>query len=350
MPVPEPGGHTLAVVSTSLHVLYLAEFAHRHGTASLELVILLKRSTDRAQIEQVLDEIDCDAVHWVDATSRFASRFISVYEVFGLGDLRLARSHYTFGVFADYGRSLLANVDCERYYWLGDGTKIIYETSRAGAASVNRHRLQSYADPVVRMLSRKRLLLQQEPQVFSPFSLGVPGQELNNFDWLREHYGNANVGAGTSDAVYFFGSYFSERGGRVLMADADYLNYMQRVVEYYSERNLDLVYVPHRHEGSEKLARIGALPGTRVERFSYPAELEFCKRGERPVHVASFFSTCLIHFQLLGLSDTVTAFYLDFAHHDASYRPVAEEIYAAIRQTLGEGAVIDLDEQVRRAA
>ena len=128
--MPESPAHALAVVSTSLHVLYLAEFAHRHGITSLELVILLKRSTDRAQIEQVLDEIDCDAVHWVDATSRLANRFISVYEVFGVGDLKLARERYTFGVFADYGRSLLANVDCERYYWLGDGTKIISRPPR----------------------------------------------------------------------------------------------------------------------------------------------------------------------------------------------------------------------------
>ncbi|NND69864.1 MAG: hypothetical protein HKN19_19900 [Halioglobus sp.] len=354
MPMPESSPHALAVVSTSLHLLYLAEFAHRYRIASLELVILLKRSTDRAQIEQVLDEIECAEVHWVDATGRCASRFISVYEVFGIGDLSLARSCYTYGVFADYGRSLLANVDCERYYWLGDGTKIIYETSAVGAASVNRHRLQSYADPVVRMLSRKRLLLKHEPQVFSPFALGVPGQELNNFDWLREHYRSAGVGTGgaanMADVAYFFGSYFSERGGRVLMTDDDYLAYMQRVVDYYAARGLELVYVPHRHEGDEKLARIAALPGTRVERFTYPAELEFCKRKERPAHVSSFFSTCLIHFQLLGLSDSVTAFYIDFARHDAGYRPVAEEIYAVIRQTLGEDMVIDLDEQMRRVA
>ncbi len=342
--------HALAVVSTSLHLLYLAEFAHRYGVTSLELVILLKRSTDRAQIEQVLAEIECDAVHWVDATSRLANRFISVYEVFGVGDLDFKRNHYTYGVFADYGRSLLANVDCEHYCWLGDGTKIIYETSEVGGASFTRHRLQSFADPVVRLLARKRLLLKQAPQVFSPFTLDVPGQELNNFDWLREHYRAAGMGSGSNDVVYFFGSYFSERGGRVLMEDDDYMTYMGRVADYYGERGLSLVYVPHRHESEAKLARVRALPGARVQRFTYPAELEFCKRGVRPVHVASFFSTCLIHFKLLGVSDSVTAFYLDFAGHDASYRPVAEEIYAAIRRTLGDDAVVDLDGQMRRAA
>lgn len=348
--MPERDTHALAVVSTSLHVLYLAEFAHRHATSSLELVVLLKRNTDRAQIEQVLAEIDCDTVHWVDATGRLANRFISVYEVFGLGDLKLAREHYKFGVFADYGRSLLANVDCEGYYWLGDGTKIIYETSAAGAASISRLRLQSYADPVVRMFSRRRLVLKEEPRVFSPFSLGVPGQELNNFDWLRQQYRAAGMGNGAADEVYFFGSYFSERGGRVLMADEDYLGYMQQVADYFGDCGLALVYVPHRHEGEQKLASIGALPNVRVERFTYPAELEFCKRGLRPAHVASFFSTCLIHFKLLGLSDSVTAFYLDFALHDAGYRPVAQEIYAAIRRTLGDDAVINLPNPVRRAA
>ena len=72
---------------------------------------------------------------------------------------------------------------------------------------------------------------------------------------------------------------------------------MEKVVSYFYDRELNLIYVPHRHESEVKLRAISELPGVEVEKFTYPAEFEFLKRGIRPVHVASFFSTCLFHFQ-----------------------------------------------------
>lgn len=335
----------IAVASTPLHLLYLAEFVHQHKVDWLELLVLLKRPTDRPQLEQVLAELHCSEIHWVDATSRLANRYISVYELLTMGRLTLCRDHYDFGVFADYGRSILANLSCSRYYWLGDGTKIIYETSEAGTKSLSRHTLHRIADPVVRLLAAgRRMRLPEEPTLFTPFRLGLPNCEVNKFEWLRSRYRQLEEAVVHPDRVYFFGSYFSERDDTPLMLDEDYLDHLEQVLRHFDSLGIAFVYVPHRHESAEKLERIAGLDNTTVEHFRYPAELEFYKRGELPVHIASFFSTCLFHFHAMGLSKSITSFYIDFEPHNSAYKPVADEFYKSLEKELGENKIVRLED------
>lgn len=332
----------IGIVSTSLHLIYLAEFAHQQKLGSLEIVVLLKRPTDRPQIEQVLHEVEHTHVHWVILTKDIENRFISIFEVFAFKGVRLQRESYDFGVYADYGRSMLANLNCQEYYWLGDGTKLIYETSASGRASLSRFKLHKFFDPITRALIGKRIYLPKEPHIFSPFKLDVAGQEVNSFKWLRSKY-DFEPSAVDRSSVYFFGSYFSERTGEPLMLDSHYLDYMRAIASLYQAKNIDLVYVPHRHESSGKLDLINQIPGCRVERFQYPAEMAFYKRREYPVHIASFFSTCLFHFEMMDICDSVTSFYIDFSRHNLSYAPVAAEIYQALETVLGQERVVRLN-------
>ncbi len=336
------GKDVIAVVSTPLHLIYLAELVYEHDISSVEVIVMLKRETDRPHLEQVLKELDYDCVHWLVLTSSHENRFVAIFEVLRSRGLPLNRESYQYGVFADYGRGILANVECENYYWIGDGTKLIYETSDSGRGSLNRHKLHALASPLVKLLTGRRLLLPRQEVVFTPLPIQMEGAEKNPFAWLRGKY-DFEPSRQDRSSVYFFGSYFSERTGQPLMEDRVYLNYLRAIAAYYRDRDLEVVYVPHRHESEEKVVAINRIDNFRVDYFEYPAELEFYIRGMYPIHVASFFSTCLFHFQSLGVSESVTGFYVDFSPYNPSYAAVAEEIYSSLRLVLGEDSFVNLD-------
>lgn len=340
MPTVNHTKSAIGVVSTSLHLIYLAEMAHKYRVGCLEIIVLLKRETDRPQIEKMLLEVPHIAAHWLVRTGSVENRFIALTELFSLNSLELSREAYDFGVFADYGRSLLANIQCEDYIWLGDGTKLLYETS-SDVRYFNRYKRQKSAEPFVKLLLGKRLVLKKPPVIFTPFHLPSGVWESNTFEWLREKYDYAPQAADL-DIVYFFGSYFSERSGKPLMTDEVYLSYLQVIGQYYAQKTLRVVYVPHRHESADKLNAIASLPGYEIQRFDYPAEMAFFKRGRFPAHIASFFSTCLLHFSVLGVCRSITSFRADFGKSNPAYGSIADSIYAALVRELGEDSVVDL--------
>ncbi len=329
----------LAILSTPLHALYLGEFRHKYNIGYLEILVLLKRETDRPQLERVLNEVPHDTLHWLVLTRPLENRFISLYEAFSSSKVKLSLSHYEYGVFADYGRSFLANIDCEKYYWLGDGTKIIFETSFRGSKGFSRYKRQKLFEPLLRIGFGKRLSIAEDPTIFTPFELQRGSWEKNEFEWLRSRY-SLVPDKKEDSVVYFFGSYFSERSGKPLMTDKVYIKYLKYIANYYRDRDLDIRYVPHRHESDCKLMEIEAIDGCIVTRFEFPAELEFIKRRILPTHVASFFSTCLFHFKLIGVSRSVISFRADFSEFNSSYGKVADEIYSSLEVALGPDAVI----------
>lgn len=332
----------VAVVSTTLHALYVAEFAFKFNVKTLHVIVLIKRTTDERQLRSILDEIAHSRVDWVYLDSFFGNKFISIFELLSLQNITWMNS-YTYGVFCDYGRSLLANLPCKEYWWLGDGTKYLYQNSRRFKAKSNRFHKQKRFQKLVRLVTGKNLYLSDDVHSFSPFSDGSCG-ERNDFGWLKGVYEKRGVtDACNAGSVYFFGAYFCEVDGKKIMGEAEYLDVIRKIYEYYLASGLTFIYVPHRHESEDKLRKIEKIIRRDVSRFSFPAEYQFVDFGFRPAEVASFFSTCLFHFKLIFPSVKITSFYVDISASNSDFAQQSELYYDELRKVIGEDNVISLN-------
>lgn len=329
----------IAVASTPLHILYTIEMLYLYQVESAELIILLKRTSDKPQIEEILKEYHWVKIHWVDATKKIINKFISIYELYLTYKIHLLRNDYDYGIFSDYGRTIIANIRCRHYFWLGDGSKIIYETEPDFHSRVDNLKKIKI---LFKILTRKNLVLESPITIFSPLPLSSCKSEKNNFSWLRSKYNSIEGLSNNDNTVYFFGTYFSERDGKPLMNDTDYLINFKKITRYYQTKNKSIIYIPHRHESEKKLDQIKALHNVSVRSIQYPAEFHFYHDKTTPTHIASFFSTCLFHFHALQLSTSITSFYIDFSIYNEAYKNKAEPIYTALKTTIGKNNIVEL--------
>lgn len=336
----------LAIASTPLHLIYIIEFAIKYGVEKPDLIILLKRKTDQPQIENIIKEINWNSIRWLDATSKLANKFISLYELYATYIIKTSPNGYRYGVFADYGRSILANVPCRSIYWLGDGTKLLYEVSKAHDEKPNRHKIHRIATRITTTLLKKSISLAEEPTIFSPFEIPKKNLVHNEFHWLKSKYSqlsNDRASIHYEKTVHFFGSYFSEVDGNSLMPDNIYINYIKRICLYYQHRKMSIIYVPHRHESASKLAEIEKLPNLNIRKFSYPAEYQFLKDKHPPRAVAAFCSTCLFNFHYIFKDIEIKSFYADFSAFNKEQSEKMETFYDHLKLLIGHKNVIDLE-------
>lgn len=335
--------NAIAVASTPLHIIYIIELAKKMAVDEVELIVLIKRMTDVPQINKVLGEAPWSKVHWLDATSHFSNQYITLFELFHSFKIKTNHSNYDYGIFADYGKTLLSNIACNDYYWLGDGTKILFESANLDHS--NRHYKHGKYDSVAQLITGKKLI-PDNLIIFTPFDIEGDNVVHHEFDWLRTKYKDSKNFIINDDTVYFFGTYFSERNAKPLMTDDNYIFYMQRIADFFYGKGKKIIYVPHRHESINKLKRIASISGIKIKYFEYPAELQFYYDKTCPTHVASFFSTCLFHFNALGMSKSITGFYIDFASHNEKYKTTAETFYQELRKIIGNSSLIDVRELV----
>lgn len=335
----------LAIASTPLHILYIIEFASKYCVENLDLIILVKRKTDEPQIDKIIKEIKWHSVQWIDATGKFANNFIAFYELLVSYELNTAPNGYNFGIFADYGRSILANIQCQSVFWLGDGTKLLYEVSETHESKPNRYTLHRIANSLSKLLLNQRLSLNLEPTIFSPFDISQKKLIHNDFSWIRNKYSelsNCDITA-RNEIVYFFGSYFSEVESGSLMPDETYITYMEQISTYYKQRQISVIYIPHRHESSIKLAQISNIPNIQITKFEYPSEYQFLIDQRLPSRIAAFCSTCIFNFYYIFKSIEIKSFYTDFSKFNSKQSDRMEIFYDHIKTLIGSENVIDLN-------
>lgn len=336
----------LAIANTPLHIIYIIEFLEKHNVSDTDLVVLIKKTSDKPQIVSIINEHNWRSVKWIFVRSWLANKFISIFELIYSVFHRNSRQ-YDYGIFGDYGRTILANTICAKYYWLGDGTKLLYQFSDQYIQRNNRYRKQLSFDSLLKAVSRKSFTLPRTPILFSPFHLDRKDNEINHFEWLKRKYkaikDNEHANLESLAQVFFFGSYFCEVDGEAMMNEDEYVSIIKRIALHYQLKNLAVIYVPHRHESSSKLKRIAQLPNIRIVIFEYPAEYQFIVNNKRPRHIAAFSSTCLFHFHYLKCTDSIASFYIDFSKYGSTQYDRQEIYYNYLRELIGNEHIINVD-------
>lgn len=333
------------IVSTPLHLIFSRDACDFFSITHADLLIIIKRETDRKQIKAMLEKQFWNNIVWIDGSSWIKNRFIALYELYISIFLRLHLDNYNYGFFADYGRTILANKDIGKIIWLGDGSKIIYQHSKAFNLSYNRYKKQVFVQKITSSLFGLKLLPEQEVIIFSPYTMKYCNNIIENpMTWLSQLYRELKDKKSYSNDVFFLGGYFCETHNRLLMSENDYLDVVKKILSYYKKKNCRLIYVPNRHESDSKLAKIDSLDGLSVRYFDFPIEYGFVVERIFPFYVSSFFSSALFHFKKLNLSIDVKAFYIDFSCYCCDYKAEADAIYEALGLEIGFENIINLGE------
>lgn len=155
----------------------------------------------------------------------------------------------------------------------------------------------------------------------------------NDFAYLRTKISELQ----TTETVYFLGSPLSEAG---IMSESQYLNYINRVQNYYAGRNI--LYVSHRRESQDKLAKIEEDYGLEVACFRFPIEYQLAFIGRRPLELASFMSSALDNCRLIfGDKMKIVSFRVNEVNDDR--RENVDHIYDNYKLSVDENFIVETE-------
>jgi len=333
--------NAVAFVSTPLHVIYTIEFVTKYKVSKVSLVILIKRETDKYQLYKAIEYFNWESVEEFNQVGGVKSRIPTVYEAF-LSRYFSKKEKYTYGIYSDYGAPIIANLNVEMPVWLGDGTKILFETENLKHGATTRELRAKIVERVFKAFFRLKLTLDKPRLIFTPFDIRSNQVVRHDFPWLRSMYKSVPENANFERSVFFFGAYYTEVSGREIISAGEYLDLVRRVVRYFCNNGKTVIYIPHRHESESKLETIGQIKGINIEKTSVPAELYFLETGIPRMHVASFTSTCLFNFSYLGIANSITCFYVDFSKYGTNRADELEVFYKHLRLTLKPESFVDV--------
>lgn len=171
---------------------------------------------------------------------------------------------------------------------------------------------------------------------FTAYKIAVTGADRiisNDFAYLR----NRALGLKVTESVYFLGSPLSEVG---IVSEDKYLESMRRVKKYYEGK--DIIYVSHRRESPEKLARLKSEYGFEVSCFDYPVEYQLAFVGPRPVELASFISSALDNCRLI-FEDKMKIVAFKINEINADRRDIVNGIYDNYELSVGENFIVETE-------
>ena len=123
----------------------------------------------------------------------------------------------------------------------------------------------------------------------------------HNFEYFKSSSDSNFV----HDVVYFYGSNLKELG----ITYALEVHYLQYVIDYYNDINLELVYIPHRRDARDKLEMIKNRLNVKIKKNTYPAEIELILDKIQPRHICSFVSSVLITLPSIYDFESVISFF-----------------------------------------
>lgn len=159
----------------------------------------------------------------------------------------------------------------------------------------------------------------------------------HSFEYLKKQNKSKEV---LKNVVYFFGGNLSESG---VISEENEIQELIEVQKYYVERNIRLVYLPHRRESSKKLDYIANELNIELRYSTYPAEIEFITMDALPQYLASFMSTALYTVSNIVDFDDVIAFELPFEKINNLYQKDITSAYDDYKKTI---KVINLNELI----
>lgn len=156
----------------------------------------------------------------------------------------------------------------------------------------------------------------------------------HNFEYFRARSLSKLV---DSSSVYFFGGPFSELGFMTLEQE---LNFLNKVNNKYLDKNINLIYVPHRRDSANKMKLINSSLRIRVYEIKYCAEIDFILSHVVPVGIASFYSTVLYTLPKIVNFGFVDSYKFPISKMPKFHREAMEDVYREYSKLMN---VIDLE-------
>lgn len=126
----------------------------------------------------------------------------------------------------------------------------------------------------------------------------------HSFEYLKEKSEEKEI---LENTVYFFGANLSELD---LISEQEEMKILKKISYYFNDKNIKLIYLPHRRELPKKLEFIKNNLGIELRYSKYPAEIEFILMNEKPQYLASIVSTALHTVSKIVSFDEIIAFKL----------------------------------------
>ena len=151
----------------------------------------------------------------------------------------------------------------------------------------------------------------------------------NNFKHIEKLISNIKY----NNNVLFVGSKLNEVG---IVTEAFYIEYIKKISNYY--KNNKILYIPHRGESENKLAKIAMVENIEIVKMDYPVEFYPIFFKSCPKHIASFYSAALISLSKLYPEIKVKSF---FIQEPLIYKNEIKEAYRYIKNYV---EVVNLDD------
>ncbi|MFX4235813.1 hypothetical protein ACOL3F_07695 [Aliarcobacter butzleri] len=157
----------------------------------------------------------------------------------------------------------------------------------------------------------------------------------HSFEYLKEKNKMKDI---LENTVYFFGGNLSELD---LISEQEEIKLLKSIFYYFNNKNIKMVYLPHRRESSKKLEFIKNSFGIELRYSKYPAEIEFTLMKEIPQYLASIVSTALHTVSKIVSFDETIAFQLPLNKINKIYLEDIVTTYEEYKKTM---KVIDLND------
>lgn len=168
-------------------------------------------------------------------------------------------------------------------------------------------------------------------EFFTIFDLEAYNNDIiikNNFNKLKKL--NSKNSLFIEKTVHFIGTHIVEKG---IVKKDRYLEFLQRIKQYYEQRELKILYIQHRGESSKNLKDINDI--IEVVNFNVPLEFYYTQ-NKKPEVIAGLFSSAL--FTLSQIHENIIKFDSFYLNED-DLRDIKSEpksyilsIYEAIKK------------------
>ena len=167
---------------------------------------------------------------------------------------------------------------------------------------------------IVKLFSMKYLfnLNKSNPikyNLFTCFNLKINNEQLiikNDFSYIKSVFLDYKV---IYDEVYFFGSPLSEV--EIISLDLE-IEFLKKVFNYYKDKNLKFIYIPHREDSLNKINKIKQF--CNILYLDTIAEIALMTNKQLPAFIASFISTVLFTLPKIYNFKNVTSFKIPYKY------------------------------------
>lgn len=138
----------------------------------------------------------------------------------------------------------------------------------------------------------------------------------NNYQLVQKNLQNLKI---EEEKILFLGLKLSEIN---IVSQKYYLQQIDKIANYYKDKKI--IYIPHRGENQDKIAKINKISNLEVVQLHYPIELYGLYNKNIPYKVCSFYSTAL--FTMKNIYNLEVESFM-FDYDKTKYKKIIDSVY-----------------------